>query len=70
LSGPIALVGFRFFNNFDVPSGVILKPQDHKFQMHDIIITPEGTSKLLKNLNPTKAIGPDKISPILMVWVL
>jgi hypothetical protein len=31
--------------------------------MHDIIITPEGTSKLLKNLNPTKAIGPDKISP-------
>ena len=40
-----------------------LKSQDHKFQMHDIIITPEGTSKLLKNLNPTKAIGPDKISP-------
>jgi hypothetical protein len=36
--------------------------QDHKFQMHDIIITPEGTSKLLKNLNPTKTIGPDKIS--------
>ena len=31
--------------------------------MHDIIITPEGTLKLLKNLNPTKAIGPDKISP-------
>ena len=31
--------------------------------MHDIIIIPEGTSKLLKNLNPTKAIGPDKISP-------
>jgi hypothetical protein len=31
--------------------------------MHDIIITPEGTSKLLKNLNPTKAISPDKISP-------
>ena len=31
--------------------------------MHDIIITPEGTSKLLKNLNPTKAIGLDKISP-------
>jgi hypothetical protein len=31
--------------------------------MHDIIITPEGTSKLLKNLNPTKAIDPDKISP-------
>jgi hypothetical protein len=25
-----------------------LKSQDHKFQMHDIIITPEGTSKLLK----------------------
>ena len=40
-----------------------LKSQDLKFQMHDIIITPEGTSKLLKNLNPTKAIGPDKISP-------
>ena len=31
--------------------------------LNDIIITPEGTSKLLKNLNPTKAIGPDKISP-------
>jgi hypothetical protein len=40
-----------------------LKSHDHKFQMHDIIITPEGTSTLLKNLNPTKAIGPDKISP-------
>jgi hypothetical protein len=25
-----------------------LKSQEHKFQMHDIIITPEGTSKLLK----------------------
>jgi hypothetical protein len=25
LSGPIALVGFRFFNHFDVPSGVIIK---------------------------------------------
>ena len=24
LSGPIVLVGFRFFNNFDVPSGVIM----------------------------------------------
>jgi hypothetical protein len=24
LSGSIALVGFRFFNNFDVPSGVIM----------------------------------------------
>jgi hypothetical protein len=31
--------------------------------LNEIIITPEGTSKLLKNLNPTKAIGPDKISP-------
>jgi hypothetical protein len=30
---------------------------------HAIKNFPEGTSKLLKNLNPTKAIGPDKISP-------
>lgn len=40
-----------------------LKSATHKFEMKQINITPEGTSKLLKNLNPSKAIGPDKISP-------
>ncbi|VDI06090.1 Hypothetical predicted protein [Mytilus galloprovincialis] len=30
--------------------------------MKQINITTEGTSKSLKNLNPSKAIGPDKIS--------
>ena len=34
--------------------------------MPDIIIREEGVSKLLKNLNPHKAAGPDDISP----WVL
>ena len=31
--------------------------------MHEIEICPEGICKLLKNLHPEKAPGPDKISP-------
>jgi hypothetical protein len=31
--------------------------------MHDIQITEEGATKLLKNLNPHKAPGPDNIAP-------
>ena len=34
--------------------------------MSDIEVTVEGVVKLLKNLNPHKAAGPDDISP----WVL
>ena len=34
--------------------------------MPDIVITEEGVPKMLKNLNPHKAVGPDEISP----WVL
>lgn len=42
----------------------ILMSKNHpEHQMEDIIITSEGVDKLLKNLNPSKAIGPDKISP-------
>jgi hypothetical protein len=31
--------------------------------MHDIQITEEQVTKLLKNLNPHKAPGPDNITP-------
>jgi hypothetical protein len=31
--------------------------------MHDIQITEEGVTKLLKNFNPHKASGPDNITP-------
>ena len=35
-----------------------------KFEtMHDIQITEEEVTKLLKNLNPHKAPGPDNITP-------
>ena len=35
-----------------------------KFEpMHSIQITEEGVTKLLKNLNPHKAPGPDNITP-------
>jgi hypothetical protein len=35
-----------------------------KFEtMHDIHITEEGITKLLKKLNPHKAPGPDNITP-------
>ena len=35
-----------------------------KFEtIHDIQITEEGVTKLLKNLNPHKAPGPDNITP-------
>jgi hypothetical protein len=37
-----------------------------KFEtMHDIQITMEGVTKLLKNLNPHKAPGPENITPSL-----
>ena len=35
----------------------------HHSSMSPITITSEGTCKLLQNLNPKKAIGPDMISP-------
>ena len=31
--------------------------------MHDIVITKEGVTKLLKGLNPSTAIGPDELHP-------
>ena len=31
--------------------------------MPDITISPEGVKKLLKNLDPNKATGPDNIGP-------
>ena len=31
--------------------------------MHDIVVTKEGVTKLLKGLNPSKAIGPDELHP-------
>ena len=31
--------------------------------MHDIVVTKEGVTKLLKCLNPSKALGPDELHP-------
>ena len=31
--------------------------------MHDIVVTEEGVTKLLKGLNPSKALGPDELHP-------
>ena len=31
--------------------------------MHDIVVTKEGVTKLLKGLNPSKAIGSDELHP-------
>ena len=31
--------------------------------MHDIVVTKEGVAKLLKDLNPSKAFGPDQLHP-------
>ena len=31
--------------------------------MHDIVVTKEGVTKLLKRLNPSKALGPDELHP-------
>ena len=31
--------------------------------MHDIVVTKEGVTKLLKGLHPSKALGPDDLHP-------
>ena len=31
--------------------------------MHDIVVKKEGVTKLLKGLNPSKALGPDELHP-------
>ena len=31
--------------------------------MHYIVVTKEGVTKLLKGLNPSKALGPDELHP-------
>ena len=31
--------------------------------MEDIVVTKEGVTKLLKGLNPLKALGPDELHP-------
>ena len=31
--------------------------------MEDIVVTQEGVTKLLKGLNPSKALGPDELHP-------
>ena len=31
--------------------------------MHDIVVTKEGVTKLLRGLNPSKALGPDELHP-------
>ena len=46
-----------------------LIPEDMKnptLVMLDIIVSKTWISKLLKNLNPRKAAGPDKIKPVVL----
>ena len=31
--------------------------------MNDIVVSNEGVTKLLKGLNPSKALGPDELHP-------
>ena len=31
--------------------------------MDDIVVTKEGVAKLLKGMNPSKALGPDELHP-------
>ena len=31
--------------------------------MHDIVVTKEGVTKLLRGLNPSKTLGPDELHP-------
>ena len=31
--------------------------------MDDIVVSKEGATKLLKGLNPSKALGPDELHP-------
>ena len=31
--------------------------------MEDIVVSKEGVTKLLKGLNPSKALGPDELHP-------
>ena len=31
--------------------------------MDDIVVSKEGVTKLLKGLNPSKALGPDELHP-------
>ena len=38
--------------------------------MHDIVVTKEGVTKLLKGLNPSKALGPDELHPRLFLAVI
>ena len=34
--------------------------------MEDIVVTKEGVTKLLKGLNPSKALGPDELHPTVL----
>ena len=37
--------------------------------MEDIVVTKEGVTKLLKELNPSKTLGPDELRPrVLKDW--
>ena len=31
--------------------------------MHNFVVTKEGVTKLIKGLNPSKALGPDELHP-------
>jgi hypothetical protein len=43
-------------------------PKEVFKEMPEIIITENGVEKLLRNLNPNKACGPDEFVDILIVF--
>ena len=46
-------------------TGCDQRPNQGKCTMHDITISTAGIDKLLQNLHPDKAAGPDELKPLL-----
>ena len=44
-------------------SSQMYSPKRYTPKSHFIVVTKEGVTKLLKGLNPSKALGPDELHP-------
>ena len=56
------MVSFRMFSHKSEYKQIPLLDRSAPF-MHDIVVTKEGMTKLLRGLNPSKALGPNKLHP-------
>ena len=56
------MVSSRVFSLKVIKKQVPLLDRSAPF-MYDIVVTKEGMTKLLKGLNPPKALGPDELHP-------